>query len=63
MNQPLVEVCIRTEKKLVKGELIKNDIIGYLIPEFVSLTGMSDEQRSNYNTMKAIAPFTKLAPH
>jgi aubergine-like protein len=63
MNQPLVEVCLRTEKKIVKGELIKNDMIGYLIPEFISLTGMSDEQRSNYNTMKAIAPYTKLAPH
>ena len=34
--------------------------MGFLIPEFVSLTGMSDEQRADYRTMKEIAPFTKL---
>lgn len=36
--------------------------MGYLIPEFISLTGMSDEQRADFNTMKSIAPYTKLKP-
>lgn len=45
-----------------EGEMSKKDIIGYLIPEFVSLTGMSDEQRADYKTMKEIAPYTKLKP-
>lgn len=61
-NQPLVEVVIREEKSMKEGNIIKKDIIGYLIPEFISLTGMSDEQRQNYSTMKAIAPYTKLKP-
>ena len=34
----------------------------YLIPELVSPTGMTDEQRSDHNTMRALAPFTKLEP-
>ena len=34
----------------------------YLIPELVSLTGMTDDQRSNFQTMKSLAPFTKLSP-
>lgn len=33
-----------------------------MIPEFVSLTGMSEEQKKNFSTMKEIAPFTKLTP-
>jgi len=33
-----------------------------LVPELVSLTGMKDEQRANFETMKALAPFTKLTP-
>ncbi len=36
--------------------------MGFLIPELISLTGMSDQQRANYNTMALIAPFTKLSP-
>lgn len=63
MKQPLIEVVIRTEKKLNKeGVLEKIETRGFLIPEFVSLTGMSDEQRADWNTMKEIAPFTKLTP-
>jgi aubergine-like protein len=63
-NQPLVEVVLRVEKSFdkAKGSIIKRDIMGFLIPEFISLTGMSDEQRANFNTMKSIAPYTKLSP-
>lgn len=40
--------------------MVKTAIKGFLIPEFVCLTGMSDEQRANFKTMKDIAPYTKL---
>jgi hypothetical protein len=63
MRQPLVSTTIREEKKLNKeGQLEKTEVKGYLIPEFISLTGMSDEQRADYNTMREIAPYTKLKP-
>ena len=56
-------MTLRVEKRLNKeGQMVENEVIGYLIPEFVALTGMSDEQRSNYQTMKKLAPFTKLEP-
>jgi predicted RNA-binding protein len=59
-----VEVVIRVDKKYdqVMGTEEKKDILGYLITEFVSLTGMSDEQRADYKTIREIAPDTKLKP-
>ena len=54
-----------TEKEKLKskdGNIEKKEFKIFLIPEFVSLTGMSDEQRQNHNVMKSIAPFTKLRP-
>lgn len=63
-NQPLIEVVLRTEKTLNKDGIIeKKDILGFLVPEFVSLTGMSDEQRADRGTMQELAPFTKLEPY
>jgi hypothetical protein len=41
MKQPLIEVVIRTDKQIKNGQIVKTDVKGYLIPEFVSLTGMS----------------------
>lgn len=42
-KQPLLEVTLRKEKRMDKeGKMIENEIMGFLIPEFVSLTGMSD---------------------
>ena len=63
-NQPMIEVILRVEKKFAKGgtEILKDDIKGYLIPEFISLTGMSDEQRADFRIMKSIAPETKFEP-
>ena len=61
-NQPMVEVVLRVEKLTTKEGVQTKEILGYLVPEFISLTGMSDEQRANYNTMKDIAPYTKLHP-
>ena len=34
----------------------------YLIPEFCVLTGLSDEIRNNFNTMKKLAIITKPDP-
>jgi aubergine len=62
MNQPLIEVVLRIDKQIKDGQLVKSEFRGYLIPEFVSLTGMSEEQKNNYQTMKEIAPYTKLTP-
>jgi aubergine len=62
-NQPMIEVVIREERKVLPtGEMEIKEIKGFLIPEFVALTGMSDEQRADYKTMREIAPFTKLEP-
>jgi hypothetical protein len=64
MNQPLIEVIARTEKRInKKGEIEKNDIKVFLIPEFVSLTGMTDDQRNDYKTMNKVAETTKLTPN
>lgn len=63
MKQPLVLTTIREEKKVhPNGQQEKIEIKGYLIPEFIALTGMSDEQRADYGTMREIAPYTKLKP-
>lgn len=63
LNQPLVEVRLRQEWKFAKGgKLEKKEVIGYLIPEFISLTGLSQEQRTNYECMKEISQYTKLRP-
>jgi len=58
----LIEVVLRTDKRLINGRIEKTDVKGYLIPEFVSLTGMSKEQKKNFATMKEIAPYTKFTP-
>lgn len=63
MNQPLVEVVQKIEKKMkANGEIVSEQTRIFLIPQFISLTGMSDEQKNNYEVMKRIAPYTKLTP-
>lgn len=63
-KQPLLKVIKGYKKEFAKGgkELIKKPEYVYLIPEFVSPTGMTDEQRADHNAMKALSPFTKLTP-
>lgn len=48
MRQPLIEVVLRVEKEIKNGQMVKKEQTGYLIPEFVSLTGMSDQQKSDH---------------
>ena len=61
-KQPLLKVTAKVEKQIQKGKLVEIPHVVYLIPEFVSLTGMSDDQRANRNLMKEIAEFTKMTP-
>ena len=61
-QQPLLKVVGRVEQILKNGKMEKNIEYIYLIPEFVSLTGLTDNQRSNRSTMAKIAPHTKVNP-
>lgn len=62
MKQPLLLTISKYDRKIENGKMVENPVYIYLIPELVSLTGMSDEDRANHNAMKEIAPFTKLEP-
>lgn len=42
MKQPLILTIRNTEKKTVNGKIVSKDVYVYLIPELVSLTGMSE---------------------
>ena len=60
MKQPLIYTISRIEKKIENGKIIEKPTYIYLLPELVSLTGMSDDQKANHNAMKEISPYTKL---
>lgn len=62
MKQPLIYALRNIEKKIENGKIVEKPIYVYLIPELVSLTGMSDEDRQSHTAMKEIAPWTKLEP-
>ena len=62
-KQPLIKVVGREKKERVGDKLVTTPEYIYLIPEFVSPTGMTEEQRADHNTMKDIAPLTKLTPN
>lgn len=51
-NQPLIQV--RVKRPQYKEEII------YLIPELVVLTGLTDDQRGNFEVMKLVNGKTKL---
>ena len=61
-KQPLLRVVTKIEKQIKDGKIQEIPHYGYLIPEFVSLTGMSDQQRANKNLMKDLAEYTKMTP-
>ena len=64
MKQPLIKVISQVKKEIAKSQQmnVEKQYI-YLVPELVSLTGMKDEQRANFESMRALAPFTKLNPN
>lgn len=57
-NQPMI--IHRPKPK--RGQEQTGDEIVYLIPELCVTTGLTDEMRSNFSTMKAIATHTRLPP-
>lgn len=61
-KQPLLKAVKSIQKVRQGAKLIEVPEYVYLIPELVSPTGMTDDQRADHNTMKALAPFTKLEP-
>ena len=63
-KQPLLKVIGRYNQVHKKdGKIEKVPEYIYLLPEFVSPTGMTDDQRAQHSTMKTIAPYTKLTPN
>jgi aubergine-like protein len=60
-GQPLVKVLAKKVKFSNKLEAEKVEFI-YIIPEMLTLTGLSDAQRSNFKIMKSLDPYTKLSP-
>lgn len=62
MKQPLIYALRNIDKKIENGKIVEIPNYVYLIPELVSLTGMSDEDRANRTAMQEIAPYTKLEP-
>ena len=61
-RQPLIKVVSRIRKEIKNQVIIRTPEYIRLIPELVSIAGMTDEQRSDHKTMKTLAPFTKLSP-
>lgn len=61
-KQPLVRVVSKKPKHLQPKSPPIPEFI-YLLPEMLTLTGLSDAQRSNFRIMKSLDPFTKLSPH
>jgi aubergine-like protein len=54
-TQPLIKV-----KNPQKNKGKEDPMFIYLIPELVNLTGLTDEQRSDWKVMKSVGEFTKL---
>lgn len=57
-NQPLL--ISRPKARDIRGGRNQNIV---LIPEFCQMTGLSDEMRSNFNLMKAVADHTRVPPN
>jgi hypothetical protein len=59
----MIKAIVKVEKKIEKGKkFTKTPQAIYLIPEFMILTGMGNEQRENHHTMQEVAEYTKTAP-
>ena len=56
VNQPMLKVL--ADRKFNRNKAVKEYI--YLVPELVSLTGLTDEQRKDFRIMKSLGEFTKM---
>lgn len=61
-KQPLVKVPSKKIKMPNSKSAPERPEFIYLVPEMLTLTGLTDAQRSNYQVMKSLDPFTKLTP-
>jgi PAZ domain len=58
MEQPLLVNRIKPRR----GDLIQEDKIVALVPELCYITGLTDDQRSNFTVMKDLGEHTRLSP-
>ena len=58
-GQPLIKVL--ADRKFNKSKNPQDKQYIYLVPEMVCLTGLTDQQRSNFKIMKSLGEFTKLS--
>lgn len=56
-NQPLIKVSQMRKMRFLKEGF--QEFI-YLVPELVSLTGLTEEQKGDFRLMKSLAEYTKL---
>ncbi|KAJ8714986.1 hypothetical protein PYW08_004967 [Mythimna loreyi] len=59
-DQPLL---ISRDSKRMPGQEKPTDFMICLIPELCQLTGLTDDQRSNFRLMKDVATYTKITPN
>ncbi|KAJ0174712.1 hypothetical protein K1T71_009820 [Dendrolimus kikuchii] len=58
-NQPML---ISRESKRMSGMEAKTDFMICLVPELCQLTGLTDDQRTNFRLMKDVATYTRITP-
>lgn len=61
-KQPMVKVLAKKMKHSTLPEGRVQPEFIYIVPEMLTLTGLSDAQRSNFKIMKSLDPYTKLTP-
>ncbi|XP_041982210.1 piwi-like protein Ago3 [Aricia agestis] len=59
-DQPLL---ISRQTKTMPGEDKPTDFMICLVPELCQLTGLTDDQRSNFHLMKDVATYTRITPN
>ncbi|XP_063537171.1 piwi-like protein Ago3 isoform X1 [Cydia strobilella] len=60
LDQPML---ISRETKRMPGSEVPTDFLICLVPELCQLTGLSDDQRSNFRLMKDVATYTRIDPN
>lgn len=58
-DQPLL---VSREERRVAGQIEKESLVFYLVPEICHLTGITDEMRADQKVMRDIATITRVTP-
>jgi hypothetical protein len=61
-KQPLVKIYEKPIKMIKNEKIREKPTYVYLIPELLSITGLTIKQRNDKNAMKSLAPYTKMTP-